>query len=269
MRHLKVFLAFALGWAAVTALGLVFDVVAQRGKGGAQTSSLQSRINALQDRVKKMEQAAAFGKLPKKVLAPFEVVDRAGNRIFYVSPERDVEFYRDGKRVSLMSAGGDVGTFWAFASAPDLWATLTGDRLAIHEKGQTRMELGRSMDKGNYRLKFYSSGGKDIAGIGESPDTQAGLVNILDKAGQLKAQIGVSENKGIIDVLGANQQLIAALTELRGGYLVICGANGCSPPMVEAGDLGGYGVVRTGPSGYNPGVGLLGVPGSFVEGKHQ
>lgn len=266
MKHLKLFLAFVLGWITVITLGIGIDAVAQRGTGGQ--TSLQSRISALQERVKELEYANSFGNLPKKFVAPFEVVDRAGRRIFYVSPDRDVEFYRDGKRVAVMSAGGDIGTFWVLTADSGSWATLTGERLTISEKGQTRMELGRASDKGNYRLKFISGEGKDVAGIGEDPDTHSGLVIVYDKSGLVKARMSVIDNSGAMGVLGTNQKPIAVLTEARGGYLMICSANGCDPPMVEAGDRGGYGVVRTGPTGYNPGVGLMGVPGSFVEGKH-
>ncbi len=38
--------------------------------------------------------------------------------------------------------------------------------------------------------------------------------------------------------------------------------------MVEAGVVPqGFGVVRAGPDGFSPGVGLLGLPGSYIAGK--
>ena len=72
---------------------------------------------------------------------------------------------------------------------------------------------------------------------------------------------------GRFDVSGSDGKSVVTLTKSRGGYLLICAAGGCGNPMVEAGDEGGYGVVRTGPNGYQPGVGLMGVPGSFIIGK--
>lgn len=268
MRQMKIFLAFILGWVTVVIIGLVADAVAQRGKNPDQ-NSIQSRIKALQERVGTLEHTAAAGKLLKQFVAPFEVVDKNGKRIFYVSPDRDVEFYRDGKRVAVMSAGGDIGTLWILTATPDLWANVTADRLKISENGQGRMELGAST-VGTYHLLFFSKDGKRLAGIGELSETHNGQVYVLDSAGNPKARMTVGDDdKGIVDVIGGSTpHSLVRLGQRNAGYLLICTADSCDPPMVEAGDAGGFGIVRTGPLMYEPGVGLMGVPQSFLIGKH-
>lgn len=271
MRYAKLCLAFGLGWLSVIAISFVIDVFAQRGKS-TQPSPLQQRITALQARVILLEQLAQRDLLVKRFAAPFEVTDRAGRRVFYVSRDRDVEYYRNGKIVAEMSAMGGGGTFWVLTADGKSRLSLTGDSLKITENDVVRLDVGRSAQKGNYRLLIYSAGGNAITGIGESTEPGTGLGFVADQSGLIKARIGFNKaGRPAVDVNGATNSFIARLTEGEqgGGVLLICGPNNCDPPMVDAGDLGAYGVVRTGPEFYNPGVGLMGVPGSFLIGKPQ
>ena len=272
MKYLKLFLAFGCGWATVIALGLGADAAGQRGKpagNAGQSASLQSRISALVQRVSQLEQAAVSGKLNKKVVAPFEVVDQADQRVFYVGPDRDVEFYQGNKRAAVMSAAGGVGTFFALSGSSQSWTALSSARMTVNENDQTRMSLGKSAAHGNYMLDF-SSGSHDIAKIGVSYETNAGSALVFDQSGYRRVAIAAADGKGVITVLRGDALPIAQLTEgkSKGGRLLICSADGCDPPMVDAGDAGGYGIVWTGPQSYNPGVGLMGAPGSFIMGKH-
>ena len=272
MKYLKLFLAFGCGWATVIALGLGADAAGQRGKpagNAGQSASLQSRISALVQRVSQLEQAAVSGKLNKKVVAPFEVVDQADQRVFYVGPDRDVEFYQGNKRAAVMSAAGGVGTFFALSGSSQSWTALSSERMTVNENGQTRMSLGKSAAHGNYMLDF-SSGSHDIAKIGVSYETNAGSALVFDQSGYRRVAIAAADGKGVITVLRGDALPIAQLTEgkSKGGRLLTCSADGCDPPMVDAGDAGGYGIVWTGPQSYNPGVGLMGAPGSFIMGKH-
>jgi len=251
-------------------MSFVADVFAQRGNAGQQ-GRLQERIRFLEARVELLEHLAQRGLLVKRVAAPFEVTDNAGHRIFYVSRDRDVEYYRDGKIVAEMSAEGGGGTIWALGSNSPSRMSLTGEAMVATEDDKTRMELGRDSTQGNYRLIFFSKDGKPVSGIGESSDLVSGLAFVGDLSGNIKARIGLTKaGRSSVDVNGDNNNKIVRLTEGEkgGGVLLICSANGCDPPMVDAGDLGGFGVVRTGPEFYNPGVGLMGVPGSFLIGKH-
>src|SRR5437868_9468470 len=108
MKYAKLCLAFGIGWLSVIAVSFVVDTFAQRGKS-AQATPFQQRIWTLQARVSLLEQLAERGLLVKRFAAPFEVTDRAGKRIFYVSRDRDVEYYRNGKIVAEMSAMGGGG----------------------------------------------------------------------------------------------------------------------------------------------------------------
>jgi len=97
------------------------------------------------------------------------------------------------------------------------------------------------------------------------------LAIISDTAGISKAYVGVnSEGAGYFQVMGGNRFPIAELTEgkYKGGKLTLFSTS--AVPMVEAGELeSGVGTVWAGPMGFNPGVGLLGLPGSFIMGKNQ
>src|SRR5438128_2002053 len=136
MNYLKPLLAFGLGWMLVISLCLVGDAVAQRG--GTSQSSLQARIAVLEERIRKLEQASANGKLTKRFAAPFEVVDGKDKRIFYVGSDREVEFYRQGKRLAGMSADDGIGTLWARSADFKSMMSLNGERLTAKENDQLR-----------------------------------------------------------------------------------------------------------------------------------
>jgi hypothetical protein len=262
MNYLKLLLAFGLGWAVVVALGLAADAAAR--PGGNESGSLRlSRINALRERVGYLEQQAKRGVLTKKVVAPFEVVNRRGERIFYVSLDHEVKLYRAGQPVAGMSAVlTSSGTLWA--SASQQLATLTPRGVTIKENGQVTMDLVKDWKKNNYRLVFYS-GDKTIAAIGVSSVSNAGIALIADGSGSEKADIAVPYDYGVVEVEKGSGSTVARLTESNGGYFIACSAQGCTPPMVEAGDAEGYGVVRAGPLFYVQGP--TGAPGSFLIGK--
>ncbi len=281
MNYLKLFLAFGLGWVTVVVLTLGADAEAGRGEpeGDTDQSALQGRVSALQERVVALEDAARLGRLSEKVVAPFEVVNRAGQRLFYVSPDRDVEVYKGNKRVASMSAGGDFGTLWVSSDSSQWWTTLNPEGIRMNDNGQTRMELGRAFatrndTKGNYRLRFYSGAGKTVAGIGVAYETNAGSVIISKPSGEQRAGMSVTEaGRGLVQVVGGYGNPVARLIEAdsKGGLLLICNASNCDPPMVSAGDENELhvGLVATGPHYYQPGLGLTGVPGSFLLGKKQ
>ena len=86
-----------------------------------------------------------------------------------------------------MSASGGVGTFSVLSDGSQWWTALNSEGLTINDNGQVRMELGRGFTKGDYRLLFYSSAGKSIAGIGVSYQTNAGSVLISKQSGEQRA----------------------------------------------------------------------------------
>jgi len=272
MNSCKLFLAFGLGWMTVAALSLGSGAEAGRADGDPGHSALPGRVSALRKRVMTLEDAARSGLLSEKVVAPFEVVNQAGQRVFYASPDRDVEVYKAGKRIAVMSAGGGFGTISVLSDSSKWWTVLNPEGVRMNDNGQARMELGRDNSTGNYRLRFYSGAGNAIAGIGVSPNAKAGSMIISKPSGEQRAAMFVTEDgKGFVQVLGGYGKPIATLTEAekKGGLLLLCAASNCDPPMVAAGDENGAGLVATGPFFYQPGVGLTGAPGSFLLGKKQ
>ena len=258
MGYLKLFLGFGLGWATVAALGFA---VGAKGTHDDTAQGFQSRINALKQRVAYLEQQAKSGQLTRKAVAPFEVDNRGGQRIFYVSPDRDVELYQGGRRVASMSAG-DIGTLWA--SNGSQVARLWPRGFDLIENEQPSIDLGKDSKEGNYRL-IFNNGGKMIASIGVSHVSNAGIALVADGSGSQKADIACPYDYGVVEVERGEGFTVARLTESNGGYFIACSSLGCNPPAVEAGDGGGYGVVRTGPLFYNQGP--TGAPGSFLTGK--
>ena len=270
MKYLKLLLAFGFGWVAVAALSPGAGVKAWRHETEiAQSAPFQSRINALKQRVAYLEHQAGSGELTKKVIAPFEVVNQAGQRIFYVSPDRDVEIYKGGKRVTVMSAGGGFGTFWVLSDKSSWNATLSPRNFVVNENGEARVDLGKDYKKGNYRLVFFK-GDKTLSAIGVSSVSGGGIALVDDGSGSQKADIATTvHDTGSVEVLRGSGFNLVRLTEgeSKGGALVICSANGCNPLMVSAGDVDGRGVVTTGPDFYIQGP--TGAPGSFLIGKRQ
>jgi len=262
MKYLKLWFAFALGWAVVTALGLATHATARHG-GGVDEGPHLSRINTLGRRVAYLEQKSKGGKLATKVVAPFEVVNRAGQRIFYVGLDREVELYKGGKRVAVMSPAGSFGTLWAMNGSQS--ATLGPDGFSLKENGQETY-LAKPSGKRVHQLVF-ANGEKVIAAIGVSSVSNSGIALVSDGSGSEKADIAAPFDYGVVEVERGNGHTVARLTESNGGYFIACSILGCGQPPVDAGDGGGYGVVRTGPLFYNPGP--TGAPGSFLIGKKQ
>jgi hypothetical protein len=272
MNSLKLFLAFGLGWMTVVSLSRGSGAEAGRVDGAPDQPALQSRANALRERITALEEAARSGLLSEKVVAPFEVVNQAGQRLFFVSPDREVEVYKAGKRIAVMSAGGGFGTLSVLSDSSKSWTALNPEGVQMNDNGQLRLHLGRDLTTGNYRLRFYSTAGKAVAGIGVSYETNGGSVIISKPTGEPRAwMFATNDGRGFVQIVGGYGNPIAKLTaaDKRGGLLLLCNPNNCDPPMVAAGDENGLGLVATGPLYFESGLGLTGVPGSFLVGKKQ
>lgn len=263
MKHTKLFLAFALG--CVTAIALGFGGNATTGRAGTST------VSALERRVLELELAANRGQLGQKVIAPFELRDRFGKRIFYVD-EKGADLYGGGKAVAEMGLGENGGFLSAVSGTGNSTVNFgVGSKtigLVVLDKGVSRISLGKDLGQGNYRLKFLSGSSQNVAAIGESTE-HLGAALVYDTTGNLKARMAIgTDGKGVVDVLGGKQLPIAQLTESEngGGKLWLGNASGVG--MVEAGDAGCYGIVKAGPRGFEfiptPGLAL---PGSVIVGK--
>jgi hypothetical protein len=236
-----------------------------------KASSIDATILAdLKRRLSNLEKLECAASLEKsRVLAPFQVVDRDGTRVFSVIPKAVGLFSGSDQPVASMRASPAGGNFVAHSESNNAFFGV-GDAVAgfgVRDDHQLRIELGRNTEFGNYRLYFRSGSGAPVAALGVAGDN-AGLAVISDQSGKTKASIGLTKNgAGLIEIVGGNA--IAQLTEgdeHHGGKLWV--GNASAVGMVEAGDAGGYGIVKAGPLGFEfiptPGLAL---PGSVIVGK--
>jgi hypothetical protein len=212
-------------------------------------------------------------------VAPFQVVDRSGELIFDVAKESSVaqvRLYDSGQPVVVMSAtpnGGQVsaGKPSTQAAYLGIFGDGAGLRVLDASGGQSRprIDLG-NQNGGPYHLKVFGAGANSVAGIGENK-LGTGTVQVADGGGDVKAVVGVSkEGQGGFQVYNGGK-MIANLTQgdSGGGLLVLWNSDGApGQPMVAAGTTEkGIGLVQVGPNGFKAGLGLLGLPGSFIAGK--
>ena len=237
----------------------------------------RTRLAQLEQRVKELEAMANRGELGNRVTAPFKVFDRAGKLIFEVDDHMASLFNESGAAVAWIDSSPDVGArFGTKSTSGGLDASLAASPLfagvRVEEGGKERIDLGRNTSAGTYRLQIYGASGRPVAAIGQDPDRKTGTVLIEDAAGNTRAALGLDEqNRGRIAVSsGQGGLIIAALTEgeFGGGLLRLLNADG-KTSMVEAGtNSSGVGVVSAGPNGFKPGMGVLGLPASFIAGKN-
>lgn len=244
-------------------------------KNGDETTLDRAKLEDIHRRLIKLEEmgCAAFGK--RRVVAPFEVVGRDGKRMFYVANNAAGLFDANGKNAATIAADQAGGIFTARNQSTSVVFGINSPRLAgigISEAAKTRVQLGKGLANGTYRLLFLSPSGQLVSGIGQNPDNKAGLVLINDGQGNQKVIVEVLDNgKGRIGIMSGGGKPIVALTEGErgGGVFYACAAGGnCDPLMVSAGtNDSGVGVVSTGPRFYIQGP--TGAPGSFLIGKSQ
>jgi hypothetical protein len=237
----------------------------------------RKQLEDLERRISALEQGVRDGSLANRVVAPFEVVDRAGRRIFQVE-EGYVNVYNTAGRVMARIVANEHGGYFLGRSATAPLAAVIGasaDRVSVlvGEGSGTldnRIDLGRDAERGTYRLKFLGQGGVDLAGIGQDKTTGAGAVVICDRTGRKKASMELLEDKGVISVLNDKVSVAMLKEGANGGGLLAIANSGGDFRMVEAGVAeGGYGVVRAGPEAFKPGMGVLGLPASYITGKPQ
>jgi hypothetical protein len=239
----------------------------KKSENGLIDKTILEDLNRRLNKLENMDCGASLGK--SRVLAPFEVVDRDGKRVFSVIEKAVGLFNSNGQPVARMVASPQGGLFVADGESNNAFFGIsdTVAGLGVRENHQLRVELGRNLQFGNYRLNFRSGSGESVAAIGV-PDANTGLAAIHDQSGKTRASIGLTKNgMGLIEILRGNA--IAQLTESdehHGGRLWIGNAGGVG--MVEAGDAGGYGIVKAGPLGFEfiptPGLAL---PGTVIAGK--
>lgn len=250
---------------------------AKPGSDACQSVVDQTRLSDLQERVSELENADRGGELSNHVVAPFEVTDRQGRRLFYVDKAGGIAvaqvYNTSGAMVAQMGAPDSGGQFSA-RSTDSALATYLGvfeqgaaAGLQVWEGGKTRLTIGKNLKSGGYDLRVLGAAGKPIAGIGQN-SLGSGSAEVADAAGNVKVLLTVDKDLGRAAIFGPQGTEVAYLTQgaAAGGLLRILDAAGTAY-MVEAGVTDGVGIVRAGPNGFKPGLGLLGVPGSYIMGK--
>jgi hypothetical protein len=259
-------------------LGVVATLLAvtQFSDANAQAASCpdERRMAELERRVNDLEQRLRTGKLGRnRVYAPFEVVNEAGYRIFMVE-DGYVWFYNStGATSARIVMGENGGYFMGVSTSAKMEATIgavgSTANVFVTEKGVNRINLGRN-DQGRYGLRVYEPGGKLIAGVGQG-NGDDGVVTVSDAQGNQRAAMFVTpQGGGILQVLNKSGQGVGSLyaTEAGNGRMELL--NNAGVVMVQAGvNEYNVGVVRAGPAGFHPGVGILGLPGSFISGKAE
>jgi hypothetical protein len=230
------------------------------------------RVADMQDRLKQLEERAANGRLlGSRVFAPFEVVNEAGYAVFKVDDGSVVFSNSGGTTVSRVAMTGDGSYFEARSTTAKLSAVIgtSSDQANVFvvENDQRRINLGRN-DKGAYGLRVYEPGGKIVAGIGQATSGD-GVVTINDAQGNQRAAMYVEPKAGgVLDILNVGGKVVAtfAASPAGNGQMFLYNKDGVA--MVEAGvTKDNIGKVAAGPGMFHPGVGILGLPGSFIVGK--
>lgn len=259
----------------------VNDQTQQKPKPGSDTnkpSTDTQRLADLEQKIRELEGQANKGELARKVVAPFEVVDRSGRLIFDVVKEESgpqVRLYDSSVQpvvgLAATSKGGQISAGNPSGQATYVGIFSDGAGLRVRDAtggtSQPRIDLGNQNGK-PYHLKIFGGSGNSIAGIGENL-AGTGTVQVADAGGQVKATVGVSQNGSGAFTLYNGSNIIGNLTQgdFGGGLLVLFGSGG-GKPMVAAGTTAsGIGLVQVGPNGFEAGLGVLGLPGSFIAGK--
>jgi hypothetical protein len=234
----------------------------------------QKHLLDLDRRLKDLEERAKGGRLlGSRVYAPFEVVNEAGYVVFHV--EDGVVRFNNAvgtgvARIVMNELGGYLEARSATADLQTVIGT-SGDTANVFliEGERRRINLGRN-DKGQYALRVYEPGGKLVAGIGQGTAGD-GVVTVSDMEGTQRAAMYVHQTGGgVLDIINKQGTTVASVwaTENGNGMMQLYNRDGVT--MVEAGtNENNRGVVRAGPAGFHPGVGILGLPGSFIVGDGE
>jgi hypothetical protein len=247
-------------------------------------------VEGLRRRLEQLEGRSAERLENQSTIAPFKVVNEAGITVFSVEEATQaptpaaVEIFNDvGTRVAVLAANAEGGAVTVESTArrgvsvgvpvSAVSATLSayGEYLGadVRVGSSRRLSLGRGAD-GRYAFRVLSLAGKMVAEVGES-DECSGIVSVFDAAGNKRVRLDCESAQGsgmvaVSNVDGLDVAMLSARAAGSSGLLQL--TNGSGTVMVEAGVLAtGIGAVRAGPGGFQHGLGFLGLPASYIEGK--
>jgi hypothetical protein len=231
----------------------------------------EKRMSELERRIQQLEGEKSDRTTGRStVVAPFEVLDRNGRRIFAVEEGAVVSVYNGGRVLAMIRATDAGGHFVGLSSAGDMQASVgaaaTRSGVNVSEGGAERIYIGKQ-ESGHYGAKFFSKGGAYVAAIGQS-QLGFGLAGVYGADGTPRALLRTTDDgQGGHISIANGQTTVAELTvgKTGGGLLTIGSSTG--ERMVAAGvQPGGFGVVQTGPASFATAAGLP-LPGSYISGK--
>jgi hypothetical protein len=166
----------------------------------------------------------------------------------------------------LLNGSGDKPVFKVSEKAAHGDARVTigagsgGYDVAVADpSGRLLAAMGQAVKVGGGVVAAYNAAGT----IG-SILSGTGQIHVADNSGKTMATMVAENGQGAFSIRSASGVTIVRIGEGKhGGMLQL--ADGGGIPMVEAGALLGRGVVRAYPLG-SPGVGLVGMPGTFISG---
>ena len=229
------------------------------------------RLADLGKRVSELEESRKSRQMGSRVYAPFEVINEAGYQVFVVEEEQVKFLNASGTLVARVVMADDGGYFESRSTAKNLRAVI-GTRVErpaviVMENDTERLSVGRT-EGGGFSLRVFEPGGKVVAGMGTT-EKGDGLAFVADKQGIARTLMSVlPDGGGSLEVRNVEGKLAAHLWGTPQGNGRMQLFNNAGTTMVEAGvNEANVGVVRAGPAGFHPGVGILGLPGSFIAGK--
>lgn len=231
----------------------------------------EPKLLGLQQRVKALEEKATGGRLlGSRVIAPFEVINDEGYAVFKVE-DGSVLFNNSMGATVARVVMYDTGSYFEARSPSKVRAFIGAVdekvNVFIQEGDKNRINLGRG-ETGGYGLRVFEPGGKMVAGIGQA-SAGDGVVTLGDTQGNQRAVLYVEPKAGgVVKVLNNGGKTVAEMFATSNGNGQMRLYNNAGAPMVEAGvNEANIGVVRAGPASFAPGVGILGLPGSYIAGK--
>jgi hypothetical protein len=201
----------------------------ERGEAAEEVDRLREQIDVLAQRLSDLEGKLAAKELgmANQVNAPFVVVDARGKPIFRVQDGT-------GRGLSLFSASGAQVAF-----------------------------ISALPEGGFFKAKSATGFPEIVVGV----TTGVAALVVRDADNKARATLGLVNGKPSLEIANENYANIAAFGQgpTGGGFLQLGDAAGNA--RVDAGvNVKDCGVVRTHPLG-NAGVGLVGMPGTFLLGR--
>ena len=133
------------------------------------------------------------------------------------------------------------------------------DVAVADQSGKLVAAMGQAVKAGGGVVAAYNAAGN----IG-SILSGTGQIHVADNSGKTMATMVAESGQGAFSVRNTGGATIVRIGEGKNGGLIEIGDQ-AGTVMVQAGSFPGRGVVRAYPLGY-PGMGLLGMPGTFISG---